>query len=222
MQVNAPSAAANLPASDGETRRALKRVARRLFAERGTREVTVREIVREAGQRNQGAIAYHFGSKEALIVELLTDGAEKVEERRRVFLAEMEARGGPATVRDAVAAIILPSAAFSDEDEENGAYFNRFLLQVAGTGSTFVDRALAGRWSEGYQRCLAHLRRLLPDHPPRVLNRRFLFLGGYASMLLAQREAKLTDGGRHPTWQARDTLEDIVRTAAAIVEAPRD
>jgi AcrR family transcriptional regulator len=216
MQVNAPL----VPAIDGDTRRALKRVARRLFAERGTREVTVREIVREAGQRNQGAIAYHFGSKEALIVELLTDGAEKVEARRHVFLAEMEARGGPHSVRDAVAAIILPSAAFSDEDEENGAYFNRFLLQVAGMDSTFVDRTLAGRWNEGYQRCLAHLRRLLPHLPARVLNRRFLFLGGYASMLLAQREAKLTDGARHPTWQARDTLDDIIRTAAAIVEAP--
>jgi AcrR family transcriptional regulator len=216
MQVNPEPEAAS---TESETRRKLKRAARRLFAERGIREVTVREIAREAGQRNQGAVAYHFGTKEALVTELLIDGAARIEARRRLFLADIEARGAPASVEQVVAAIVIPSAAFSDEDDEYGAYFNRFLLQLSAVDSLFVDRALEGRWNEGYQRCLAHLRRLMPNCPPRVQNRRFVFLGSYISGLLAQREAKMVDGLRHPTWRARDTLDDIVRTAAALIEA---
>lgn len=226
MQVNPAAlpghATLSAPAEtrDGETRRSLKRVARRLFAERGLREVTVREIARAAGQRNQGAVAYHFGSKEALVVELLLDGAERIEARRRVFLAELEGRGGPTTVAEAVAAIVLPSAAFSDQDEEHGADFQRFLLQLSAGDSAFVDRHLAGRWSAGYQRCLSHLRQLTPTLSRTVQNRRFVFLASYVSGLLAQREEKLADAERHPTWRSRETLDDIVRTAAALIEAP--
>lgn len=227
MQVNPQPEAAPavgtetaLPAgNDSETRRRLKRVARQLFAERGIRAVTVREIAREAGQRNQGAVAYHFGTKEALLTELLIDGAARIEARRRIFLDAVEARGTPVTVRDAVAAIVIPSAAFSDEDAEYGAHFNRFLLQLSAVDSQFVDRTLERRWNAGYQRCLTHLRKLMPDCPPRVQNRLFLFLGNYISSLLAQREAKMVDGMRHPTWRARETLEDIILTAAALIAA---
>jgi len=204
---------------DSATRQRLKRVARRLFAERGIRDVTVREIAREAGQRNQGAVAYHFGTKEALIVEILIDGAARIEVRRKAYLDAVEARGTPVSVRDAVAAIVLPSAEFSDEDAVYGEGFNRFLLQLGAGEAQFVDRILEGRWNEGYQRCLKHLRRALTALPPAVQNRRFVFLGNYVSGLLAQREAKLADGLRHPTWRARATLDDIIDTAAALLEA---
>jgi AcrR family transcriptional regulator len=220
MQVNpVPSPAPGAASGDSETRRLLKRVARRLFAERGIREVTVREIAQAAGQRNQGAIAYHFGTKEALVVELLTDGAQRIEARRHTFLDALEAAGGPLSVRDAVAAIVLPLAAFSDEDVEYGGGFTGFLLQLNVGDPTFVDRHLAGRWNRDYQRCLTHLRRLLPDKPRGVQNRRFVFLASYVSSLVAQREARMMDGERHPTWHAPDTLEDIVTTAAALLEA---
>ena len=41
--------------------------AERLFAERGVNAVSLREIGAEAGQRNTGAVRYHFGTKEALV-----------------------------------------------------------------------------------------------------------------------------------------------------------
>ncbi|WP_084653508.1 TetR/AcrR family transcriptional regulator [Nocardioides insulae] len=203
-----------------ETRRALKQVARRLFAERGVRAVTVREIAREAGQGNRGAVAYHFGSKEALILELLTDAAERIEGRRLALLERLESDGGPHTLHDAVATIVVPSAAFADEDLEYGSYFNRFLLQITLGDPHFVDRALAGRWNEGYQRSLAHLRRLLPEQSAWEQSRRLLFLGNYVSIVLGAREAKLVDGGEHATWAAPDTLEVIIATGAAMLSAP--
>lgn len=216
MQVNAT---ADRP--DGETRALLKRVARRLFAERGIRAVTVREIAREAGQRNQGAVAYHFGTKEALIAELLIDGAERIEQRREAMLQTLEAAGGPIDVREAVAAIVLPSAAFADEDREHGASFNRFLLRLTNYDPGYVDRTLAGRYNGAYQRCLQHLRRLMSGMPRRVQGQRFVFLGAYISSVLAHREMMLGEAGEgHPHWRTPKMLDDLVETAAALLTAP--
>ncbi|WP_188761180.1 TetR/AcrR family transcriptional regulator [Sandarakinorhabdus glacialis] len=204
---------------DNETRRALKRTARRLFSERGVRGITVREIAQAAGQRNQGVVTYYFGTKENLLAEILVDGAERIEARRRVHLARLEADGGPHRVADAVAAIVLPSAEFVDEDADYGSNFNRYLFRLTVYDSAFVDRTLDGRYNEGYRRCLSHLRRLMPGSSRQVQSRRLVFLGSYLGPLLAQREAMLADTADHPTWQSDEMLADIIRTAAAILEA---
>lgn len=45
------------------TRDKLLDAAARLFAERGIDNVSIREIVRTAGQHNASAVHYHFGSR---------------------------------------------------------------------------------------------------------------------------------------------------------------
>jgi hypothetical protein len=55
--------------SDSEPRRALKQVARRLIAERGVRNVSVRQIGEAAGQKNKKVVAYYFGKKDKLLRE---------------------------------------------------------------------------------------------------------------------------------------------------------
>lgn len=217
MQVN------SLPAveeGESDTSRLLLKTARKLFAERGIRAITVREIAREAGQRNQGAVAYHFGTKDALVERILVDGAMRIEARRDAFLADMEAAGGPRTVREAVAAIIVPSVAFADEDAEHGSYFNRFLMRLALYDPGLIDRTLAGRYNAGYQRCLTHLRRLLAHLPREAQSRRFGFFGSYISALLAEREAVLAEGlQERRRWRSDKALDDLIATAAALLEA---
>ena len=51
-----------------ETRRRLVLAAADLFAERGVDGVGSQEILERAGQRNESAIHYHFGSRAGLIV----------------------------------------------------------------------------------------------------------------------------------------------------------
>ena len=198
----------------------IKQVARRLFAERGVHDVSVREIAQAANQRNLGVVAYYFTTKDNLIREILIDGAERIEARRRQYLAELVEAGGPKTVEEAVAAIVLPSANFSDEDTEYGSFFNRYLYQLSLFSSDLIDRTLEGRWNEGYQQCLKELRHMLPHLTRAQQNRRFIFMGAYISSLLAQRELMLADEtNRHPTWKSPETLNEIVRTAAALLKA---
>lgn len=199
----------------------IKRVARLLIAERGVRSVTVREIAVAARQRNRGIVAYYFGTKEKLISEILLDGALRIEARRADFLRELEANGGPKSVVDAVAAIVMPAAAFADEDSLYGSGFNRFLLQISMSNSRLIDQTLEGRGNAGYQRCLMHLRRLMPHLTRTQQSRRLLFLGSYVSGLLAAREAILAEEAQtHRMWRSQETLRDIVLTAAAMLEAP--
>ena len=198
----------------------IKQVARRLFAERGVHDVSVREIAQAANQKNLGVVAYYFTTKDNLIRDILIDGAERIEARRKEYLSVLEAENGPATVDEAVAAIVLPSARFGDEDVEYGRFFNRYIYQLSLTHGAFIDQTLEGRWNEGYQRCLKHLRRLLPYLNKAQQNRRFVFMQAYVSALLAQRELMINDATRrHPTWNSNETLKDIVRTAAALLQA---
>jgi TetR/AcrR family transcriptional regulator, regulator of cefoperazone and chloramphenicol sensitivity len=65
--------------NDNETRANLLEAAKRLFAERGFRKVTVREICRAAGA-NVAAVNYHFQGKEGLYRAVLEDGIALIRE----------------------------------------------------------------------------------------------------------------------------------------------
>ncbi|MGB0922135.1 MAG: TetR/AcrR family transcriptional regulator [Alphaproteobacteria bacterium] len=52
------------------TKEALLEAASTLFAERGVEKTTIRDINQRAGQKNNSALQYHFGSKDGLIEAL--------------------------------------------------------------------------------------------------------------------------------------------------------
>lgn len=200
---------------------ALKRAAIRLFALRGVDGVTVREIARAAGQRNHGAVGYHFGTKQALVRELVADGAKIIDDRRNARLDALEAAGGPATVRDVIDVIIFPALDVAGSGAED--CYLRFTGILNMTHRDLFDGAVGDRWNRGYQRCLAHLRRLMPEMPAAQANQRLVFVGAYVAQVLALRQATLADTSRpHATWSAQRTLHHLAATATALVTAPAD
>ena len=77
---------------DAATRARLLETARRLFAARGFKAVTVREIV-SAAQANVAAVNYHFGDKLGLYRELLQQAIGSM--RETTELARRAGRGRP-------------------------------------------------------------------------------------------------------------------------------
>jgi len=73
-------------ARDQETRRRLAETAAHLFAERGFRGVTVREICREAGA-NVAAVNYHFRNKMGLYLEVVRTAIEAMRDTSQALQA---------------------------------------------------------------------------------------------------------------------------------------
>jgi AcrR family transcriptional regulator len=77
MSKTAGSAGSRIVPRDAETRGRLLKAAERLFAERGFKKVTVRDICR-AARANVAAVNYHFGDKDGLYREALQIGIDVV------------------------------------------------------------------------------------------------------------------------------------------------
>jgi AcrR family transcriptional regulator len=91
------------------TRERLLDAAERLFAARGFRGVSLRELTAEAGV-NLAAVSYHFGSKQELLHAVLERRVAPVNGERLRRLAELEARahGKPLSIDAVVTAFLAP------------------------------------------------------------------------------------------------------------------
>lgn len=94
-----------MPRSPEPARQKILDAALRLFSERGVAAVSLREIRIEAGQRNAGALQYHFGTKDGLLRALLERELPPLVERRRALLTI--AQGGPADDIRAIAGVFV-------------------------------------------------------------------------------------------------------------------
>ncbi len=199
----------------------IKKVARRLFAEKGVDGVTVREIATAAGQKNHGAVGYYFGSKENLVRELVVDGAAMIDARRNAMLDALEAESRPLTIADMADVMIYPSVNLADQEAYGEDSYTRFIVMLGMThGDMFMD-ALENRWNSGYQRCLDHLRRLTPHLDDRTRNQRFAFLGAYLGGVLAMRERVLAGPQpRRKDWASPHVLSHFASTVTALLAAP--
>ena len=93
-----------------DARAQLISAAERLFAERGIDSVSLREINREAGQRNSSSLQYHFGDRSALLRAVIDKHRADTEPRRHVLLDQYEAEGLH-DLHALAAALVLPLAA---------------------------------------------------------------------------------------------------------------
>lgn len=192
--------------------------ARTLFTERGVDAVSVRNIVAAAGQRNAGAVHYHFGSIDNLLRELVADGARPLDERRAAALDAHEAKGGPDTVREVVQILVLPIVAGGRDERDHIRFLT--MMQFGTRRALFLD-ALDGRWNSGWQRALKHLKRLLPDVPSAVMKQRMVFIELFSSAAVAQREyAFATAKSTERSWRAAYTMDNLVDSLSAMLQAP--
>ncbi|GAA3353530.1 hypothetical protein GCM10020366_07170 [Saccharopolyspora gregorii] len=90
----------------GATREAILDTAERLFAENGVFAVSNRQVSEAAGQGNNTAVGYHFGTKTDLVRAIVRRHAEPIDLIRVRMLAEISPDAG---VRDWVECLVRPS-----------------------------------------------------------------------------------------------------------------
>ncbi len=108
------------------TRIALIEAAERLIAEKGLADVSTREILQEAGQRNQSALQYHFGSKKGLIGATINERTTQIDQVRQQML---EDAGEEPTLKQLFEVLIIPLGQLM-KDKAAGANYLNFLSQA--------------------------------------------------------------------------------------------
>lgn len=103
--------------------------AEKLLAEKGLGAVSTREIAREAGQKNHSALAYHFGSRDALIEAILNYRMTPLNLRRHEHLERLHTAGSDNQLRTLVEAIVVPFAEELLLPPEQ-SYYLRLLAQL--------------------------------------------------------------------------------------------
>ena len=88
-----------------QTRHLLLTAAEDLFAERGLTAVSNRQICEAAGQGNNYAVSYHFGSREGLLEALLRSHNEPIEHIRQRMVDDL---GYITEVRDWLRCLVQP------------------------------------------------------------------------------------------------------------------
>jgi AcrR family transcriptional regulator len=84
--------------------------AEEVFARDGVAAGSMAAILRAAGQRNEAAIAYHFGSREALALAIVEAGRQPSSAARREMIRALTEGGRMPTIREALEALVLPTA----------------------------------------------------------------------------------------------------------------
>lgn len=202
-----------------DTKTQLKRAAQALFARHGIDAVTVQQIVAAAGQRNNAALHYHFGSKEELIRQLLIDGAEQIDNRRQEMLEAIDKAGGASSVRQVLDVLVMPVIELEADKRRRG--YIRLVASIQMTDRDLLRSALAGRWNAGYVRCLALLKDLVKSVPPKLLEQRLSLLGIYSNAVLSARDAAL-DVPESPQrlWGQPYSLANMMDSLEAVVTCP--
>jgi AcrR family transcriptional regulator len=206
-------------AASEETRNQIKAAAQMLFARNGIDAVTVQEIVDAAGQRNNAALHYHFGSKEELIRQMVVDGAAVLDKRRREMLDQIEARGGPQSIREVMLVLIMPVIELGADERWRG--YVRFASNLQASDPAALRAALNNRWNSGYVACFNHLRRMLPL-PALIIEQRLSMLAIYANAILSAHEAALESRNRRGSrlWGQPFAIDNMLDTLEAAITCP--
>lgn len=110
-----------------DAREAIVLAAERLIAERGP-GVPLRDIALEAGQRNNSAVHYHFGSRDELIQAIVERRVSSLEKRQLELLSEYESGYDGDDVRALVGVLVRPL--FHVPYAQGSTHYGRFLEQV--------------------------------------------------------------------------------------------
>ena len=191
--------------------------AENLFADYGIEAVSARQIALAAGQRNQSAIRYHFGSKDDLIVALLDARITEINESRAAML---EPPGTAGDMRALIGAIAAPLAERVERDASGSAYV-RFLAHL------FSDRQRRdlliehGESAALLRRIYTDLRHLSRALPEAIIAERLRLMVGGIIHALADRERLRAKGNAGPFVLTQGAfLSNLIDASVGILTAP--
>ncbi len=203
-----------------DTRDRLLDIAERLFAERGLDAVSIRDIIGAAGA-NLGAINYHFGTKEKLIVAVLERRMVPLRQRCLQGLAAAEQAAGNRrpTLEAVLEALFRAEVEQAMDPARGGATFGKLMARYFVEAKPAVEKAVRTHFEPVMRRFDAALLRVMPQLTPAdVFWRMHLLIGGlHHSLLMLHRKPP---EGIRLRMDAETYIKRFVAFAAAAFRAP--
>ncbi|MCT7662207.1 TetR family transcriptional regulator [Mycobacterium deserti] len=185
------------------TREAILAAAERLFAEHGVYAVSNRQVSEAAGQGNNAAVGYHFGTKADLV--------RAIEQKHRVsierLVSGMVAEAGESTdLRDWVACLVC-SLTEHLAQIGNPTWYARFAAQALADPEYHKIVVKGALESPSVQQVVHGITRCLPDLPPAVVTERNIMARNLMVHTCADFERAFAEGAAMPrtNWSAVGT-----------------
>lgn len=152
-------------ASQPDTRQRLLDAAEWLFIEQGYEAMSLRQVTTKAAA-NLAAVNYHFGGKEALVQELLSNRLDRLNKERLQLLSASERLGPVRLDATAILGMLFVPAFRLSHGNVSGPAFMRLLGRVYSDPSPFIRgylqqhyKSISGRFFEAFSQALPELPR---------------------------------------------------------------
>ena len=209
-----------MPPNASATRDKLLDAATRAFAEHGVANASLLDITRQAGQRNRGALHYHFGSRDGVLTAVLERHVGFLAQREGELLALALHTPGH-EVAPVVEAIVRPAV----ELAESGWRGRCCLLIIAQLAEEdphdLAPEVAAALARTGGPAVYAELAERMPPMPGDVRLERLALITVFVLRAVADRAQLLGRRRKGRPQLARDAFVDnLVAMVAAAVAAP--
>lgn len=181
------------------TQEAILKAAERLYAEHGVFAVSNRQVSDAAGQGNNAAVGYHFGTKTDLVRAIEHKHRGPIECLREQMVADT---GSSSNLRDWVSCLVQPLtehlAALG-----NPTWYARFAAQVM-TDPAYHDIVVRDALSSpSLVQVIEGMKNCLPELPAEVRAERNIMARNLLMHSCADRERAMAQGGNVPraSWQ---------------------
>lgn len=195
-----------------DAREQLLLAAERLVSERGI-SVSSREVASAAGQRNNSAVGYHFGSKDDLVAAIVAHRLGTIEaERVRLVGDNLQSSGGD-QLRWLVTMMVRPM--LTVPYAEASTHFARFLAKVRDHPAVMEMPLTDDRWPTT-RNLTRRLDRAIGDLPAAVRRGRLSAMTTVMFALLADAERR----GETGTSVTDETEAAVVDMLVGLLTAP--
>ncbi|MGW6929104.1 TetR/AcrR family transcriptional regulator [Lentzea sp. NPDC054927] len=205
----------NSPSRAAQTRELILTAAERLFAEDGVLAVSNRQVSEAAGQGNNTAVGYHFGTKADLVRAIARKHTARIEEIRARAVAEV---GDSTELRDWIACLVRP---VTDHLAAVGSptWFARFGAQVM-TDPVLRPILVEETQTPSLTRLLSGLDSCLPDLPDDVRAERKDMARQLLVHMIAERERALAEDAPTPRATWHDAATGLIDALVGLWLAP--
>lgn len=203
------------PSRAERTRELILAAAERLFAEDGVFAVSNRQVSEAAGQGNNTAVGYHFGTKADLVRAIARKHTARIEEIR---VGMVEAAGDSTDLRDWLTCLVRP---VTDHLAAAGSptWFARFGAQVM-TDPALRPIIIEENQSPSLARILSKLDDCVPDLPDDVRAERMDMARQLLVHMLGERERALAENTPTPRATWHDAGTGLIDALVGLWQAP--